>query len=393
MRGIILVIIAIMVITATAQYLNADGLLKIVIVNDSAVYSDDQVYVQMLGKDPSGSGNSGHVNLATSTWIAILESDNTVVPPGGPWPHTAYTGYAMKLSDLTYESPHKYSFYMPHIISGRVYISFIQPVYFCVLPGPTLESPSAVDTTRPDYNCIWDKIELDWENGIDPFLNTTTVDFFGISFMLDLKLADGTSLSRGFSKSRQTIMDNLMALPAVWQNGLLTNGNTILRFVAPNKLNDTAPFADYFDSYVNACWNYYAGGNTLTLQSLPGDTPWSGTGTATVGGNFTFTVNGTGEVVTVGNLAGQSAHIFGCDGAGYLFTTGSDSVARQGIIKTMGAALNRGVLYNGSSGIADPTTWWNSASNFYLQNPTNLSQNACTTPHTRVFATAFHMTM
>lgn len=367
MRSAIPYLLVILILTATAPCLLAGNLLKVAILNDSDAYSDDQVYVQMLGLDPAGSGNNGHVDLATSTWMGISESDNTVVPPGGPWPQALYTGYASRLSDLTCEGLHSYSFNMPHIISGRIYISFMQPAYFHINPGPALEEPSAVNTSLPNYPIIFDKIELDWENGEDPFLNTTTVDFFSISFMLDLKLADGTSLSRGFTNSRQAIMSALQALPAVWQNGMVYNGSTAVRFVAPQKLNDTTPFASYFDSYVNQCWGYYTGGNTLTLQNLPNTTPWSATGQV-VGGVFTFTVGGTGEVVTILNLAGQSAHIFGCDGAGYLQTTGTDSIARQGIITTMAAALNRGVLYN----IADSSTWWNDPTKFYAQEPTNL---------------------
>ncbi|MEI6633490.1 MAG: beta-1,3-glucanase family protein [Chlamydiota bacterium] len=360
---------AVMLVTTSAALGQSANLLKVTILNDSDAYSDNQVYVQMLGLDPSGTGNNGHVDLATSTWVAISESDNTVVPPGGPWSHPTYTGYALKLSELTPEGLHTYSFNMPHIISGRIYVSFEQPAYFHVNPGPALEEPSAVDPTLPNYPLIFDKIELDWQNGQDPFLNTTTVDFFSISFMLDLNLLDGTSMSRGFTLPRGAIMGNLQALPAPWQYGMVQNGSTAVRFVAPNKLADTSPFAGYFDSYVNTCWNYYTT-NLLTLTSLPNSPAWSATGQV-VAGVFTFTVGGTGETVTINNLAGQSAHIFGCDGPGYLFTTGSDSIGKQGIITTMGAALNRGVLYDGQSGIPDTAAWWNDPSLFYAQSPTN----------------------
>jgi hypothetical protein len=163
-------------------------------------------------------------------------------------------------------------------------------------------------------------------------------------------------------------MAGLQALPGVWQNGLIQNG-VVVRFVAPQNLNDLTPIQNYFDSYVNQCWSYYTT-QTLTLQNLPGSAPWTATGKVNAG-VFTFTA-GTGEVVTINNLAGHSANIFGCDGAGYLFTTGSDSIAKQGIITTMAAALNRGVLYDGQRGIPDSATWWNDPSLFYTQEPTNL---------------------
>ncbi len=38
----------------------------------------------------------------------------------------------------------------------------------------------------------------------------------------------------------------------------------------------------------------------------------------------------------------------------------------------MGAALNRGVLYDGQSGIADTAAWWNNPALFYAHEPTNL---------------------
>lgn len=351
-------------IVGGAEVSRAGDLLKVTIVNDSEVYSDDQVYVQMVGTDAAGSGNLGHVDLASSAWIAISEADNTVTPPGGPWGQQ-YTNYALRLSELTYEGSHSWSFQMPHIISGRVYVSFEQPVYFHVNAGPALETPSAIDQSLPNYPIIFDKIELDWENGQEPFLNTTTVDFFSISFMLELELADGTSQTRGFTSSRSAIMNALQSLPAIWQNGVVSGGSGIVRFIAPQNLLNPNPFADFFDSYVNECWSYYTT-HTLTLQSPPNTTPWSATGQV-VGNVFTFTVDRTGEVVTIQNLIGQSTHIFGCDGPGYLFTTGSDSIARQGIITQMGAALNRSVLFN----VKDSTTWWSDASLFYGQDPTN----------------------
>lgn len=370
MKGVVGFLVAAAVMAAGAPGLYAAGLLKVAVINDSGVYPDDQVYVQMLGLDPAGSGTNGHVDLATSTWVPIAVGDNTVVPPGGPWPHATYTGYAKALTELTPAGLHTYTFNMPQIISGRVYISFGQPAWFHVNAGPALETPSAVDPSTPNYTLIFDKIELDYQPGNDPFMNTTTVDFFGISVMLDLVLADGTSQSRGFAKSRLAVFQELETLPDVWRNGLVMNGSTPVRFVAPNKLNNTTPFADYFDSYVTSCWNHYTT-NTLTLQNVPGATPWQATGKV-IGGVFTFTVAGTGETVTINNLVGQSAHIFGCDGPGYLFTTGSDSIGKQGIITTMGAALNRGVLYDGASGIPDTSTWWNNAALFYQTPPTNL---------------------
>ncbi len=344
-------------------------LLKVIVLNDSHTYADDQVYVQMTGLDPSGSGKNGHVDLATSTWHPIAESDNTVRPPGGPWPHDRYTGYARRLSELTHETIHAYSFRMPHIISGRVYISFKQPAYFHVFSATELETPSAVDQNNPNYHLIFDKIELDWEHGKRPFLNTTTVDYFSISFMLGLKLRNGTTLSRGFTKSRHAIISELQNLPAPWNHGMVWNGGTPVRFVAPNKLADTKPFDSYFDDYVSRCWSYY-GTKTLYLKSPPNAPAWKATGQVEKGA-FRFTA-GTKEKVEIKNLAGQGAHIFGCDGPGYLFTTGSDSIAKQGIIKTMGAALNRGVLYDGAHGIQNPDDWWRDARRFYAHEPTNL---------------------
>ena len=141
MKGAALSLLAVAIFASAAPVLHADDLLKVVILNDSHTYPDDQVYVQMLGLDPSGTGKNGHVDLATSTWKPISTADNTVRPLGGPWPHDRYTGYARRLSELTHETLHASSFHMPRIISGRVYISFEQPAYFHVNTGPALEEP------------------------------------------------------------------------------------------------------------------------------------------------------------------------------------------------------------------------------------------------------------
>lgn len=356
----------ILILAACSSTVHASDLLKVTIVNNSDQYTDDQVYVQMVGTDPGGSGNYGHVDLDTSTWTEMSAADNTVTPPGGPWPES-YTNYSKKLSEMTSEGPHAASFNMPRIISGRIYVSFEQPAYFHVNSATDYAAPSSVNPSLPNYQIVFDKVEMDWENGKEPFLNTTTVDFFSIGFMLELKLADGTSQQRGFIQTRKRIMDNLTALPAIWQNGVVMNGSSVVRFNAPQVLSAPNPFADYFDSYVTDCWNYYST-TPLTLQNPPDTAAWNATGQVT-GGVFTFNVaNPAPEVVTINNLVGQSIHIFGCDGAGYLFTTGSDSIAKQGIITQMGAALNRGVLKN----IPDSSTWWNDPNQFYQQEPTNL---------------------
>jgi len=363
MKKTVLHVPVILILAAFTSTIHAGDLLKVTVVNNSDVSTDDRVYVQMIGIDPAGSGKLGHIDLATSTWVAISESDNTVTPPSGPW-GKLFTNYARKMSDLA-GATHTRSFNIPHIISGRVNISLDPPTYFHINPGPGLERPSAVDPALPNYRLIFDKVELDWENGQAPFFNTTTVDFFSIPFLLELKLSNGASAMRGFTKSKKEIMDSLQSLPSVWQNGIVKNGAEIVRFIAPQNLLDPNPFANYFDSYVAQCWTYYTS-NALTLQNQPNTAPWSATGQV-VGGAFTFTVAGTGEVVTINNLAGQGKHIFGCDGAGYLFTTGSDSIPKQGIITQMGAALNRSVLLN----IKDATTWWNNPAQFYTQDATN----------------------
>ena len=353
--------------------LQAQDLLKVSVVNNSDDYTDDQVYVQMIGLDAAGSGKYGHVDLDTSTWTEISESDNTVDPPGGPWARK-YTGYAKKLTDLTSEGPHTWSFQMPRIISGRVYISFEQPTYFHINPGPALEFPSAVNDALPNYTIIFDKVELDWQNAALPFMNTTNVDFFSIAFKMELKGSGGSLGTAGFNKTRKAIMDELCALPSIWQNGIIPPPDPTpaptpaTRFVTPHKLDDITLCKDYFNDYVSICWSYYTP-NTLAMQNLPDDPAMTATGQ--VAGNvFTFTVTSggdTGEVVTINNLNGQSQHIFGCDGPGYLFTTGSDSKSKQSIIKQMGAALNRSVLFN----IQTSSTWWSDPSKFYTQELTN----------------------
>ncbi len=141
MKRVVLSLSLVALVAAAVPGRCGADLLKVVILNDSHTYPDDQVYVQMLGLDPSGTGKNGHVDLATSTWKPISTADNTVRPLGGPWPHDRYTGYARRLSELTHETLHAYSFHMPRIISGRVYISFEQPAYFHVNTGPALEEP------------------------------------------------------------------------------------------------------------------------------------------------------------------------------------------------------------------------------------------------------------
>ena len=148
----------------------------------------DQVYVCLLGNDPSAPDTSfGYLDFATGQAVF---SDKT------SWAMDSAT-MATTLDQITFPLA------VPDINSGRIYFSVGAPFPAFPASGPTASKDNAT---------LFDKIEFD--SGSNPNINGTSVDFYGISYVISGTDVNDGAVQYGFDKSRSEIIGALTSIPA-----------------------------------------------------------------------------------------------------------------------------------------------------------------------------------
>lgn len=271
---------------------------------------------------------------------------------------------------------------LPNFISGRIYVSFGSPLASAKFASSSaLVLPSENTNTDPNYYTIFDKVEFTNVSAMCS-CNTTLVDGFGAP--LDLTLTGtqkGTQNMGVLTATRAGMFMAFSALPAAFSAQVVskTVGKTVtnVRAISPalgvSTVSGFGPQfpANFMDTYIKHCWNYFTKpGNKITIdmQAAYGTTA---TGFVT-DGRFNFSD-------TLGNSYSikypTTAQVLGCNGP--FLPTGSGLYQQMdGIIKrTVGAALNRGVLTHLHR--CDPTSFYIGAeSNKYAQVVHANSQNS-----------------
>ncbi|MGH7867328.1 MAG: beta-1,3-glucanase family protein, partial [Candidatus Dormibacteraceae bacterium] len=161
--------------------------------------------------------------------------------------------------------------------------------------------------SEPNYNTLFDWVELAWDNGGNAGLghktrlggNTTQVDMFGMPMHLVLSgqstTGPGSSTQNaGFMDNRATIRKAYQQLGTKWTNLLITAGNPprMLRAVSPfHGIQDLKVFpADELDSYINQVFTFYTTNTLSAKASCPQDLGIVHKLAGTVsGGNLVFT--------------------------------------------------------------------------------------------------------
>ncbi len=309
------------------------------IVNNSG-YPDNQVYISFIGKV---SGVYHRLVWNTGAFVQCLETDNTLTVEGQA---DKYCEYYTTLDKIK-KPDGKYTFTVPKNDGGRLWISFANPVYFHINTGGGLREPSTDNSADPNYQTQFDKFEITYDSfGVTA--NTTCVDFYCLPLMFEMKNGS-TSLGKlGLNRTQQAVVQALAAGVQTYQMV------TPYRVLSPMTLNPGVTFPnDYFNNYVNYCWDYYTT-HTLTL---------------TVKG-YMFTGTVTGDVLSLANASLAETHtisrpssrqVIDCTGAGVFDPAGTgDFNARDGQIKDqVNMALNRSVMH-----LSD----WTIETNFYKQN-------------------------
>ncbi len=295
---------------------------KITIHNKSG-YPDTQIYLVVYGKTPI----FARLNWTTGALIPCSTADNTVLVTRKDGTSEYYCNYWVTLDRIKKEDG-TYSFTCPPIVSGRLFLSFLKPVYLHINDGPAVAEPSTDNTNDPSYDTLWDKFEWTLDGG-GLHANTTPIDFFAMPLQFSMKDSGGSETGpRGFSRSN---------FPS-----------------------------NYFEPYVNyvwtTCWQNFG-----SLKVAAGGYNWTG---QIAGDVLTMTVDGMGETHTI-NRPTKSWDIFACAG---VFDHDTDNFPkpppdsriapydRDGAIRNeICSALNRSVMHL-------PTASWSVPANYY-KNP------------------------
>ncbi len=228
-------------VLAVPQFGHAANKLPLTIVNSTGRWSNDKVFVHIVGTELS-SGRMGHVK-ADGNFVAASVADNG---SGG------YANYGIRLSKLK-------SLPLGQI-SGRIYISMGQPLKFKVVGDNAIQYPAGWVRTDPSYKILHDFMEFT-HDGSGFHTNTTAVDMFALPMYITLSGARKQTTGRFEKGARARVFFAQMRKQPGFKK--LAIGN--LRVIAPSHALDRGLFSDsYLDPYVDARWKQY-GSKTLTV--------------------------------------------------------------------------------------------------------------------------------
>jgi hypothetical protein len=313
------------------------------------------------------------------TMIGLLETDFAnwyyLAADGTP----TKTGATQTLADLAISLAEVAAAPLPHFVSGRLYVSFgmaLQSVEFGA--DGAIVMPSENTNTDPNYYTIFDKIEFTYKvinPGAMLSVNTTLVDGFGAPIDVTLEgTQKGTQNMGVLVADREGLFKTFVALPAAFSAQLVTGARypkvtNNVRMISPTLgVSTVSGFgpqfpSDFLDSYIAECWSYFAEpGHQLVIDM---QAAYGTTATGSVGADGSFDFSDTlGNSYSIARPT--TADVLGCSGP--FVPTGSGLyVQMDGIVKrTVGAAMNRGVLTRSGSLCAQPF-YRNAESNKYAE--------------------------
>ncbi|KAF2483248.1 glycoside hydrolase family 64 protein [Neohortaea acidophila] len=255
------------------------------------------------------------------------------------------------------------------ISSARVWVADGELKFFTVYvagnTGPSLVEPSAVNPSDPSADVNWGFVELTntKENGL--FANISYVDFVGLVLGMSLVSRGGpVQTAEGLSANAVSVICDALAAQAEqdgqpWGNLCLANSaGTPLRVISPNDFISISPnaFQDYWSSYVDEMWTYYAK-NNLTIN------------TQSSAGNVNCSVSN-GTLYCAGDNRGYAqptaGDIFGCNSGPFQILS-TDNLVHKAVVPRLCAAFTRTTLMlNG--GQVQPAL---NSTNYYTTEPTS----------------------
>lgn len=327
--------------------------------NTNGAWTDNQVYVTVIGQDPS----NGKFSYLTPDGAIV----DFTLNDGAATNHLTKNG--QNFGNYSFTLAQSKLLKIPTFISARAYVSLGEPLYVQVNGDGNgnvvgYAGPNPQNATDPNTNVHFDWYEFNNQNGI--FINTTQVDEFGLPLTLDVWGAGGTFHQQvGITESIAQIDSEFASeVPAQFQPPTMSN----LRILSPAKLSMATGAANgnYLDSFIASSWATF---NTTPLVVTLNGRQFSGT---TSGQTFTFTeVNpaaaNAGEVFIVSQPSTQD--VLECAGTMATGVPGNtpqlqDENAKQLQLQNqICSAVNRHVLLSPKD--------WSNASAYYGAVPAN----------------------
>ncbi|MEH1836762.1 MAG: glycoside hydrolase family 64 protein [Nostoc sp.] len=310
-----------------------------------------EIYFAIIGNNPSG--QTCHLDK-NGTLIPCDVSDNDaeghLTKNGQNWCNYFYT--IKEVDEIE----------VPHIISGRAYISLGSPMYLKISHANTFIQPDTANPSDPNVDVYFDWLEFTIDDrGFHG--NTTQVDQFGFPMVIELIATDGHPQEAGILKDRKRsdlFNKYTETVPAEFQSLVQKphdEKKAPFRIIAPFKgsFANGGNNATYFDDYIGRMWRYYTA-NQLKLSIQ------EGTFIGKVENNiFTFTKADSPDTKYTINYP-KSWEVFECSG---VFATGEAiQKAIQAQISTM---FNRHILEHPEKK-CEPTEYYKEApANYYAE--------------------------
>ncbi|MEH2035688.1 glycoside hydrolase family 64 protein [Nostoc sp.] len=241
---------------------------------------------------------------------------------------------------------------VPHIRSGRVYISLGEPIYLKIDDNNSIVQPNTANPSDPNVDVYYDWLEFTFDDaGFHG--NTTQVDQFGFPMVMKL-IAPNSSKKVGITESRSVLFDKYASnVPAPFKSLV----QKPYRIVSPFKgdFADGGSHAKYFDDYIHDIWQYYKS-NKLELK-MP-----QGTFIGKVEDNvFTFTKTDSPNAKYTIHYP-KSSEVFSCDRN---FSEGDE--IQKAIQAQVSAMFNRHIVKNPANKCKPSEFYKNAPANFYAQ--------------------------
>ena len=230
--------------------------------NKTNQYPDDQIYICILGLKLQSEGGGGWHYVDKDGQMIRVAGRPELLPGAWPAPPKYTTDISFKLSDGLGSVPGAKYLYMPNIESGRMFISYGQPISIGFVYGADnnlgFAGPDVNNPGDPNYDTYFEFIEFTIEGQYHG--NTTRVDFFSFPIVTSLHGRNGIKTVGEIGTRAQ--------LYAAWQTEVPNEFKSLaenIRILAPAKrtFNEGGPNAHYFDAYVDELWNKWRNGATF----------------------------------------------------------------------------------------------------------------------------------
>ncbi len=390
------------------------GFLSVTLINNNqSVADDDNVWIVILGEQPSTSKQcfvSFDTGSGVGTCVPVTSTTNS-------------KDFAYQLSDLP-EGQGGRVVQVPYLISGRIYFSVgrdgNKDNYFLDMlidSSNKISQPNQLLTTDQNYYILYDKIEFSFppNDGVIA-INTTAVDFFSLPIFVTVQETNplGDLQKTGYTQKRADIFTQLTTVITTndktagmeWSKLFSKFNGASMRVSSPkNAMKQPTPPSGFVFSpaylqgtfgydWILAAWKaFYAdtGANKLYIDiSEKNLGTW--VGQVESGPLFAFKFNqvsNPGNIVTL-SLPTDSFPFF----AGASFTTTGSGDAAAIIVRDLTAAFDSGLFpLNTSESAPLSKTFFEAQfklNKFYITNPNLVPPPGDTGPWYDLYSKAIH---